>query len=151
MDQSTNPAKLPWPTDSTGMTGHLKREGCRAIGRMGGDDANLEVVMEVLRILAKHAKAKLLEQKAEQLRAVSQLAVDTATQAIANERAANRQEDALIAQMDTAQAKLDALRDRRADTQKKWDAVVARRAAGEVVDVASENRAATGTGEPTHG
>ena len=61
----TNPQKLPWPTDRGGMTQKLQREGCRAIGRMMGDDDAYEVLMEVLRVLAKHADAMLEQQKAD--------------------------------------------------------------------------------------
>jgi len=59
----TNARKLPWPQDIGGITAKLQREGCRAIGRIGGQDAHYEVVMEVLRVLAKHAESKLAAQK----------------------------------------------------------------------------------------
>lgn len=59
----TNPLKLPWPSDRAGISQKLQREGCRAIGRMGGDPANYDMVMEVLRILAAHAAEKLEDQK----------------------------------------------------------------------------------------
>jgi len=59
----TNARKLPWPQDRGGITAKLQREGCRAIGRMGGRDDAYNVVMEVLRVLAKHAEGKLDQQK----------------------------------------------------------------------------------------
>lgn len=59
----TNPEKLPWPQDIGGITARLRREGCRSIGRMNGNDNHYAVVMDVLRVLAKHAKAKLVAQK----------------------------------------------------------------------------------------
>jgi hypothetical protein len=59
----TNARKLPWPQDLGGITAKLQREGCRAIGRMAGKDQHYEVVMEVLRVLAKHAESKLVAQK----------------------------------------------------------------------------------------
>ena len=59
----TNPRKLPWPQDIGGITAKLQREGCRAIGRIGGQDKHYAVVLEVLRVLAKHAESKLQQQK----------------------------------------------------------------------------------------
>lgn len=59
----TNPLKLPWPSDRSGIAQKLQREGCRAIGRMAADPANYEMIMEVLRILAAHAAEKLENQK----------------------------------------------------------------------------------------
>ena len=55
--------KLPWPFDHNRITYDLRREGCRSIGRMNGKEENLELVIEVLRVLAKHAKDKLEHQK----------------------------------------------------------------------------------------
>ncbi len=62
-DYETNPRRLPWPQDKGGITAKLQREGCRAIGRIGGRDNAYDVVMEVLRVLAKHAESKLAAQK----------------------------------------------------------------------------------------
>lgn len=59
----TNPEKLPWPQDIGGITAKLRREGCRSIGRMNGIDRHYNTVMDVLRVLAKHAEAKLAVQK----------------------------------------------------------------------------------------
>ena len=81
----TNPSKLPWPQDRVGMTSQLKREGCRAIGRMGGDPGNLDTVMSVLRVLANHAKAKLEEQRVSRANAVISLAVKRVEQAEVND------------------------------------------------------------------
>jgi len=57
-----NAAKLEWPQDVLSITHQLRREGCRAIGRMDGKDANLKLVIATLRVLAKHAEAKLVQQ-----------------------------------------------------------------------------------------
>ncbi len=62
-DFPTNAEKLPWPQDISGITARLRREGCRSIGRMKGNDDAFEVVMGTLRVLAKHATAKLTQQK----------------------------------------------------------------------------------------
>lgn len=62
-DIGTNAEKLPWPQDIGGITSRLKREGCRSIGRINGKDAAFETVMNVLKVLAQHAKVKLVAQK----------------------------------------------------------------------------------------
>ncbi len=62
-DFPTNAEKLPWPQDLGGITSRLKREGCRSIGRINGNDKHYATVMEVLRVLAKHAKVKIVAQK----------------------------------------------------------------------------------------
>lgn len=59
----TNAEKLPWPQDIGGITARLKREGCRSIGRINGNDDHFDTVMKVLRVLAEHAKIKLIAQK----------------------------------------------------------------------------------------
>lgn len=62
-DFPTNAEKLPWPQDISGITARLRREGCRSIGRMKGNDDAFEVVIGTLRVLAKHATVKLVQQK----------------------------------------------------------------------------------------
>ncbi len=80
-DFETNAEKLPWPQDISGITAKLRREGCRSIGRMKGNDHAMEVVMGTLRVLAKHAEAKLAQQKKHtinQIAAHTQRTVDAA-------------------------------------------------------------------------
>jgi len=54
----TNSAKLPWGQDKQGITLLLRREGSRAIGRMGGRPERLALVIETLEILTEYAKVK---------------------------------------------------------------------------------------------
>lgn len=54
----TNSAKLPWPQDRGGITSLLRREGARAIGRIGGRKDRLDLVLEVLDILRQYAIEK---------------------------------------------------------------------------------------------
>lgn len=110
----TNPVKLPWPADYTGMCQKLQREGCRAIGRMGGDDENLDRVIETLKILAWHAQAKLVEQKAVAVAAgITAVALREKVAAEAVERVA-RQERALEGQIAGLGARLAGLKARSA-------------------------------------
>lgn len=60
-----NPAAIQWPVDALGITSTLKREGCRAAGRINGDDTKLEAFMAVLRTLAGHAQSRHAAGKAE--------------------------------------------------------------------------------------
>lgn len=58
------------PRDPKGLTTSLKREFARSIGRMGGKQENLEVVVKTAEAFIKHAKVKVKEQKAAQEAAV---------------------------------------------------------------------------------
>ena len=58
------------PRDPRGLTTALKREFARSIGRMGGKQENLEVVVETAKAFIKHAQVKVKEQKAAQEAAV---------------------------------------------------------------------------------
>ena len=61
----TNPREIVWPHDEYGIASMLKKEGVRAIGRIKGDEAKLDVVMQTLRTLGEHAKVKIAAQKVE--------------------------------------------------------------------------------------
>jgi len=54
----TNSAKLPWPQDRNGTTLMLRREGARSIGRIGGREDRLALVLETLEILRMYAIEK---------------------------------------------------------------------------------------------
>ncbi len=90
----TNAYKLPWPQDTLGITMRLRREGCRAIGRMDGKVERLTLIMDTMRILAKHAQAKLDAQ-------VTAKAKATALQIERSEEAA-RQRDEQLARQEAA-------------------------------------------------
>jgi hypothetical protein len=90
----TNSAKLPWPQDRGGITSLLRREGARAIGRIGGREDRLELVLEVLDILREYAiekyefqrtaadnKRKAAEERAEFIRTQRKREAATAIQA----------------------------------------------------------------------
>lgn len=107
---STNPMKLDWPTDTVGMTQRLQREGCRAIGRMGGDDANYKTVMAVLKVLAKHAKVKLDDQKADLTATIAKAVETRATAARVSAESEARKEAALVSQINSLDKRLKTIR-----------------------------------------
>jgi hypothetical protein len=113
MDIPSNPAKIPWPTDTVGMTSRLKREGCRAIGRMSGSDDNFEVVMQVLRILAQHAKDKLEEQKDIVKGNIVNLAMQRADAQRKRDDETDRMENSLKSQAETLKNRIAALQKRK--------------------------------------
>ena len=144
---ATNPSKLPWPQDRVGMTSQLKREGCRAIGRMGGDPTNFDTVMSVLRVLARHAQAKLEEQRTSRASSVLNLAVKRADQEAANDQATMRTENSLNRQRDALDLRIAALASRKADAEEQWAEVLRKREAGEEDTLQLDNQAMQGIGE----
>lgn len=60
-----NPRDLEFPFDPHGFTSMLRKEGVRAVGRIKGDDAKLKVLLETLKVIGEHAKAKIVDQKRE--------------------------------------------------------------------------------------
>jgi hypothetical protein len=78
--KTSNPTDLVFPVDSTGFTTVLRKEGARAVGRIGGDPARLEVYLKTLRVLGDHAKTKLEAQKAGKA-AVAKAVADRAAEA----------------------------------------------------------------------
>lgn len=142
----TNPSKLPWPQDRVGMTAQLKREGCRAIGRMGGNTDNFDTVMSVLRVLAHHAAAKLKEQSTHRAAAVLGLAVKRVEQAEVNDKQAMGMETALLNQRAALDLRLAALTQRKSDAAKRWAEVLRKRAAGEEDTSQEDAQAAQGIG-----
>lgn len=66
-----NVRDITWPHDKYGITTLLRKEGARAIGRIKGDDAKMEVVMQTLKVLAQHATAKIEQQKADKEAAIA--------------------------------------------------------------------------------
>ena len=61
----SNPLDIKWPFDPHGFTSMLRKEGVRAVGRISGNDAKLEVFTQTLRALAQHASVKIETQKRE--------------------------------------------------------------------------------------
>lgn len=54
----TNPLTLPWPEDRFGFTVNFKKHGVNTVQRINGNKDKLELFLEVLRVLAKHATEK---------------------------------------------------------------------------------------------
>jgi len=113
MDIPSNPAKIDWPTDRVGMTSRLKREGCRAIGRMNADKENLDVVMAVLRILAQHAQDKFAEQVDIKAGNLAKLAGQRQAAQDENERKEMAMENQLKAEAKTLKNRIAALEARK--------------------------------------
>lgn len=139
-------SKLVWPQDKIGMTSQLKREGCRAIGRMGGDPQNLEIVMEVLRVLARHATSKMGEQRNEREQALLILARKRVEQSEVNDRAAMGMETALRSQRDSLDKRIAALAKRKIVAEARWAEVLRAREAGEEDTSNDDARAREGIG-----
>ncbi len=115
MDLPINASKIDWPQDRVGMTSRLKREGCRAIGRMGGDTAAFDVVMGVIRILAQHAKDKLQEQQDIKSGNLAKVAEARVEKQRVRDEAEGRMEQSLINQGETLKNRLAALQKRKED------------------------------------
>lgn len=147
----TNPAKLVWPQDTVGMTSQLRREGCRAIGRMSGDGNNLELVIGVLRVLAFHAKAKFLEQEISRDLTLLKLANKRLDQGKENDRVADAMRTSLVNQRDAISNRLEALAQRKATAKANWEEVKRRREAGEEQDLDLDHRAMHGIGSAKSG
>lgn len=58
----TNPRAIEWPYDQHGFTTLLRKEGVRAVGRIKGDKAKLDVLIQTLKVLGEHARAKIADQ-----------------------------------------------------------------------------------------
>lgn len=58
-----NSTALVFPLDETGFTSMLRKEGVRAVGRIGGDPARMAIFKATLRVLAEHAGVKLVHQQ----------------------------------------------------------------------------------------
>ncbi len=145
----TNPSKLPWPQDRVGMTTQLKREGCRSIGRMGGNPDNFDTVMSVLRVLAHHAQAKLEEQRSGKEAAVLALATKRAEQEEVNDQQAMGMENALHRQRDALDLRIKAMAGRKAAAKEQWSEVLRKRAAGEEDTSQADAQAEQGIGPST--
>lgn len=59
----SNPNDLVFPPDQYGITGDLKKEFLRVVGRVGGDDEKLKTVNETLKVLLKHKDARHKDMK----------------------------------------------------------------------------------------
>lgn len=57
-----NPRLIEFPYDQFGFTTMLRKEGVRAVGRIKGDKAKMDVFLQTLRVLGDHAKAKIADQ-----------------------------------------------------------------------------------------
>ena len=82
---SSNPEQVVFPVDETGFTSLFKKEAVRTIGRIAGNDDKYAVFVATLRVLAKHAAAKMEVQKdhlAQELQAIEdRVAVEVARRA----------------------------------------------------------------------
>lgn len=58
----TNSRDITWPHDQFGFTSMLRKEGVRAVGRIKGDKEKLAVLIESLRVIAEHGRAKIVDQ-----------------------------------------------------------------------------------------
>lgn len=76
-----NSQELVFPQDEHGFTSMLRKEGVRAVGRIGGDPERLNVFKATLRVLAQHADTKLKHQQTER-----QMDLDTAQKIVDSER-----------------------------------------------------------------
>ncbi len=103
----SNASKLPWPQDTLGITHRLRREGCRAIGRMDGKAERLELVMSTLRVLAKHGGAKLDQQIASKAKTAELQLARSEAAAIQNAAQLLRQENALRKQIGGLEGRLE--------------------------------------------
>jgi len=101
-----NSQKLPWPQDVLGITHRLRREGCRAIGRMDGKEPNLQLFKDTLRVLARHAEAKIAQQRELRKRRSGELLADMERRAAINAENLMRQERALQKQIDGLHGRL---------------------------------------------
>ena len=115
----TNSAKLPWPQDKGGITSLLRREGARAIGRIGGRKERLDLVLEVLDILRQYAiekyefqrtaadaKRTAAEERAEFIRTQRKREAATAIEAkVALARQSNKEAKALQKEYDNLYSK----------------------------------------------
>ena len=54
----TNPLAIPWPQDQQGMLVSLKKGGVEAAKRVNGDKERLKRLLEALKLIEAHAKAK---------------------------------------------------------------------------------------------
>lgn len=70
--KTSNPTNLVFPVDATGFTTVLRKEGARAVGRLGGDPERLSVFLNTLRVLGDHAKTKLEAQKTARATALAE-------------------------------------------------------------------------------
>ena len=57
----TNPLTIPWPSDPQGALQDLKRGGVKAANRVNGDKEKLKKLVETLRRIEAHAKAKYVK------------------------------------------------------------------------------------------
>lgn len=117
MDFETNASKLPWMQDRHGFVANLRREGCRSIGRMMGDDQKMEVLMDTLRILARYAAAKMEEQKVTATKAKIRRIETTREATVRNMQDANAIERQLQSERDSVDKRLVALRTRKAQAE----------------------------------
>ncbi len=103
----SNANRLPWPQDTLGITHRLRREGCRAIGRMDGKSERLDLIMATLRVLAKHSAAKLDQQLASKAKIAALQLQRSEEAARQNAAQLRRQADALRKQIGGLEGRLD--------------------------------------------
>ncbi len=105
----TNERNIKWPQDKSGMTGGLRREGARSIGRMAGKEENLRLVLDTLKVLADYAEAKLAWQKAQKLSVADSAAARKAANDAAVMNTKRRQAAAARAKIKALEAEAEAL------------------------------------------
>lgn len=62
---SKNPAQVEFPRDEWGMTSELRKVGLRTAAGIRGNDAKLQLFLQTLAILGRHAQARINDDKAE--------------------------------------------------------------------------------------
>jgi len=58
----SNPRLIEFPRDPHGFTSMLRKEGVRAVGRIKGDSAKMEIFIATLKVLGQHARVKIEDQ-----------------------------------------------------------------------------------------
>lgn len=134
----TNASKLPWMQDPHGFVSNLRREGCRSIGRIQGDDHKLEVLMDTLRVLAKYAAVKMEEQLVEKAMRIANRVAQTRKTTARNVADANAIEEQLQSDITSLKARLTSVRLRKAQAEAEQTVIAA--GSGEAAEVIREKQ-----------
>lgn len=74
---TTNPRNIEWPQDTAGFLNGLRNEGVKAATRQMGNPDKHVALMETLRTIAKHAKARYEQQAANRADAIASVAAES--------------------------------------------------------------------------
>ncbi|SEN67588.1 hypothetical protein SAMN05216227_102035 [Pseudorhodobacter antarcticus] len=102
----TNPLDIKFPFDDTGFTSMLRKEGARAVGRIGGDAVRLQVFLNTLRVLGEHAKVKIAAQVAQKAKDLERMEAENAKEAERHQAAQRVEIARLQATVAAAEARL---------------------------------------------